>query len=230
MDSKASIRPGREEEVAHHSSVVPCDERKRRCIDGVQNSVAYFHTQNAVPERPLRRVVPGGEGDPAEDRSGVEDRLCQGGVPTYGIFALHADSVRNAHRASGHIVDCGHRADSTRDLRIFVHDGAVLDMRAGSDTSATVLRLLASIASPFWKGPGCCWWCNIFDAAVHEIVVNGEGRPRSEPIVLGVRAWIGTGSTILPGCMSASTPSSWQEASLRPMLRPGHWLVVIRLG
>lgn len=85
-----------------------------------------------------------------------------------------------------------------RGARIFVNDGALLEMAAGSYISdCSTVTCFDHIT--FLDGAGASWDCNILDAAVHEIVVNGEGRPRSQPIVLGERAWIGTGAIILPG-------------------------------
>jgi acetyltransferase-like isoleucine patch superfamily enzyme len=43
------------------------------------------------------------------------------------------------------------------------------------------------------------WNTNILDANTHELIVNGISRPRSRPIVIGDRVWIGTGATILSG-------------------------------
>ncbi len=85
-----------------------------------------------------------------------------------------------------------------RGTRVFINDGAVLEMGAGTyiNDCSTVTCFERITLLP---EAGISWDCNVLDAAVHEILVAGEGRPRSEPIVLGRRAWIGTGSIVLPG-------------------------------
>jgi carbonic anhydrase/acetyltransferase-like protein (isoleucine patch superfamily) len=85
-----------------------------------------------------------------------------------------------------------------RGSRVFVNDGALLEMGPGSYISdCSTVTCFDRIT--FLEGAMVSWWCNIFDASVHEVVVNGVGLPRSKPVVLGKRVWVGTGSTILPG-------------------------------
>ena len=85
-----------------------------------------------------------------------------------------------------------------RGARVFVHDGALLQMGSGSyiNDSATVTCF---DHIKLGDEAGISWNCNVLDSAIHEIVVNGESRPRSRPVILGNRAWIGTGATILAG-------------------------------
>ena len=85
-----------------------------------------------------------------------------------------------------------------RGARIFINDGAVLEMATNTFINdCTTVTCFERIT--FLEGSGVSWDCNILDTAVHEIVVEGKGRPRSQPIVLGERAWIGTGAIVLPG-------------------------------
>ena len=132
-------------------------------------------------------------------------------------------------RATSHIVVEG-TVQIQRGTRIFVNDGAVLEVGAGSYISdCSTVTCFDRITLK--KEATVSWWCNIFDAAVHEIVVNGEGRPRSRPIVLGERAWIGAGATVLPGVhVGTHAIVAGRGCGRRRMLRPGQWWVVIRLG
>jgi acetyltransferase-like isoleucine patch superfamily enzyme len=85
-----------------------------------------------------------------------------------------------------------------RGARVFINDGAVLQMDSGSyiNDCATVtcfehIKLCDDV--------GISWNCNVLDSDIHEILVNGESRPRSQPVVIGKRAMIGTGAMILAG-------------------------------
>ena len=50
-------------------------------------------------------------------------------------------------------------------------------------------------------GSGCVisWNTNILDGNVHELIVDGDPRPRSAPITIGDHVWIGSGAIILAG-------------------------------
>jgi acetyltransferase-like isoleucine patch superfamily enzyme len=50
-------------------------------------------------------------------------------------------------------------------------------------------------------GANCAisWNTNILDANTHELIINGESRPRTQPIVIGDDVWIGTGAIVLSG-------------------------------
>lgn len=50
-------------------------------------------------------------------------------------------------------------------------------------------------------GSNCAisWNTNILDGNAHELVVDEVARPRTQPVVLGDRVWIGAGAIILPG-------------------------------
>jgi acetyltransferase-like isoleucine patch superfamily enzyme len=43
------------------------------------------------------------------------------------------------------------------------------------------------------------WNTNMLDGNAHELTVREAARPRTEPIVIGDKVWIGTGATIMPG-------------------------------
>jgi acetyltransferase-like isoleucine patch superfamily enzyme len=43
------------------------------------------------------------------------------------------------------------------------------------------------------------WNTNIMDANIHELVVAGTPRPRSAPVSIGNKVWVGSGATILAG-------------------------------
>jgi tetrahydrodipicolinate N-acetyltransferase len=50
-------------------------------------------------------------------------------------------------------------------------------------------------------GSNCAvsWNTNILDTNIHELVVQGTPRPRSQSIYIGDRVWVGTGAIVLPG-------------------------------
>jgi acetyltransferase-like isoleucine patch superfamily enzyme len=85
-----------------------------------------------------------------------------------------------------------------RGVRVFVNDGGHLEMGSRSYINdCSTLTCFEHIKI----GSGCSisWYTNILDANIHELVVAGRPRPRSAPVLIGDRVWIGTGATILPG-------------------------------
>lgn len=50
-------------------------------------------------------------------------------------------------------------------------------------------------------GSNCAisWNTNMLDGNAHELVVGEVARPRTQPVVIGDKVWIGTGAIILPG-------------------------------
>jgi acetyltransferase-like isoleucine patch superfamily enzyme len=85
-----------------------------------------------------------------------------------------------------------------RGCRVSVNDGAHLHIGNRSyinDNSSVVCFESISI------GVGCAiaWNTNILDANIHALVVEGEQRPRSQPIAIGDQVWLGTGAIVLPG-------------------------------
>jgi tetrahydrodipicolinate N-acetyltransferase len=89
-------------------------------------------------------------------------------------------------------------AEIFRGTRILIDDGAHLEIGPGSyiNYNSTV-----SCFDHIKIGAQCAisWNTNILDANTHELIVNGAARPRSRPIVIGDRVWIGTGAIILSG-------------------------------
>ena len=86
----------------------------------------------------------------------------------------------------------------SRGARVFVNDGALLQMANGSWISDCATVTCFEHIS-MGEHSGISWNGNVLDTTIHEIVVNGESRPRSQPVILGDRAWIGTGAIILAG-------------------------------
>jgi len=85
-----------------------------------------------------------------------------------------------------------------RGVRVSVHDGACLRIGNRSYVNdGSVVTCFSSITI----GAGCSisWNANILDTNVHELVVDGEARPRSQPVEIGDHVWIGTGAVLLPG-------------------------------
>ncbi len=85
-----------------------------------------------------------------------------------------------------------------RGTRVFVHDGARLEIgtRSYINDCSTV-----TCFEHIQIGSGCSisWNTNILDTNVHELVVQGSSRRRSQCVRIGNGVWIGTGATILAG-------------------------------
>jgi len=85
-----------------------------------------------------------------------------------------------------------------RGTRVFVNDGGHLEIGTRSyvnDCSTVTCFEHITIGS----GCSISWNTNILDTNVHELVVRGVPRPRSQAVTIGDDVWIGTGVTILPG-------------------------------
>lgn len=82
--------------------------------------------------------------------------------------------------------------------RVFVNDGGHLEIGTRSfinDCSIVTCYERITI------GSGCAisWNANILDTNVHELLVGGAPRPRSQPVTIADRVWIGAGATVLAG-------------------------------
>jgi acetyltransferase-like isoleucine patch superfamily enzyme len=81
---------------------------------------------------------------------------------------------------------------------VLVNDGARLEIGPGSylnDGSTVTCFQHISIGS----GCSISWNTDLCDTNVHELVVAGRPRPRTRPVVIGDRVWIGCGATVLSG-------------------------------
>jgi acetyltransferase-like isoleucine patch superfamily enzyme len=85
-----------------------------------------------------------------------------------------------------------------RGVRVFVNDNANLEIgtRTYINDCSTV-----TCFDHIRIGSGCSisWNTNIMDGNIHELVIAGRPRPRSAPVTIGNRVWIGSGATILAG-------------------------------
>jgi len=85
-----------------------------------------------------------------------------------------------------------------RGTRVFVNDGGHLEIGARSYINdCSTLTCFDRIRI----GAGCSisWNTNVLDTNVHELVVHGTARPRSQGITIGDHVWIGTGAIVLAG-------------------------------
>lgn len=89
-------------------------------------------------------------------------------------------------------------AQILRGVRVFVHDGAHLEM--GDRTYINDCSTVTCFES-IKIGSECSisWHTNILDTNVHELVIAGRPKPRSAPVFIGDHVWVGTGATILAG-------------------------------
>lgn len=85
-----------------------------------------------------------------------------------------------------------------RGVRVFVNDDAHLEI--GPRTYINDCSTLTCF-DHIKIGSGCSisWNTNIMDGNIHELVIAGRPRPRSAPVIIGDRVWIGSGATILAG-------------------------------
>jgi acetyltransferase-like isoleucine patch superfamily enzyme len=89
-------------------------------------------------------------------------------------------------------------AEVVRGTRILIDSHAHLEIGPGSyiNYNSTV-----SCFEHIKIGANCAisWNTNLLDANTHELIINGDARPRSRPIVIGDNVWIGTGAIVLSG-------------------------------
>ena len=85
-----------------------------------------------------------------------------------------------------------------RGVRVFVNDGAHLEI--GTRTYINDCSTLTCF-DHIKIGSGCSisWNTNIMDGNIHKLVIAGNPRPRSAPVSIGDRVWIGSGATVLAG-------------------------------
>jgi acetyltransferase-like isoleucine patch superfamily enzyme len=85
-----------------------------------------------------------------------------------------------------------------RGVRVTVGDGAHLEI--GTKTFINECSTVTCFER-ITIGAGCAisWNTNIMDANFHEVVIAGRPRPRSAPVAIGDRVWVGSGATILAG-------------------------------
>jgi acetyltransferase-like isoleucine patch superfamily enzyme len=102
------------------------------------------------------------------------------------------DMRRNARltfRGSG-------RVSIARSARMLILEDAHLEI--GSET---VINFNATITcfKHIMISSGCAisWNTNIFDGNMHELIVDGIPRPRTQTVRIGRGAWIGSGATVL---------------------------------
>jgi serine acetyltransferase len=85
-----------------------------------------------------------------------------------------------------------------RGTRVFVHDGADLEIGPRSfinDCSTLTCFEHLTIGS----GCSISWNTNILDTNVHQLIVKGAARPRSQSVTIQDNVWVGTGAVVLPG-------------------------------
>ena len=85
-----------------------------------------------------------------------------------------------------------------RGVRVAVNDNAHLEI--GTKTFINECSTVTCFEH-IKIGAECAisWNTNIMDANIHELVIAGRPRPRSAPVCIGDKVWIGSGTTILAG-------------------------------
>lgn len=110
-----------------------------------------------------------------------------------------------------------------RACRIYVNDSAHLSIGNRSyinDNSAVSCFERIAIGS----GCSISWNTNILDANVHELVVDGIPRPRSQPVEIGDGVWLGSGAIVLPG-VAIGSGAVVAAGSVVVSAVPGHTVV-----
>jgi acetyltransferase-like isoleucine patch superfamily enzyme len=113
-------------------------------------------------------------------------------------FAHFTSSPCSIHLGRNATLSVRGTAQFLRGTRIFVNDGGHLEVGTRSyinDCSTVTCFENIKIGS----GCSISWNTNILDTNVHELIVRGSPKPRSEPVAIGDHVWIGTGATILAG-------------------------------
>jgi acetyltransferase-like isoleucine patch superfamily enzyme len=88
------------------------------------------------------------------------------------------------------------RVSIARSARFLVLENARLEI--GAETTINFNAAITCIEH-ITIGQGCAisWNTNVFDGNMHELVVAGVPRPRTRPVRLGDRVWIGCGATVM---------------------------------
>jgi acetyltransferase-like isoleucine patch superfamily enzyme len=87
-------------------------------------------------------------------------------------------------------------ARMARGTRILIGDGARLEIGDGffANFDATIIcwdRITIGIDA------GLSWNSHILDGNAHEIIIGGVPRPRTRPITIGDRGWVGAGAVVV---------------------------------
>jgi acetyltransferase-like isoleucine patch superfamily enzyme len=89
-------------------------------------------------------------------------------------------------------------AQFLRGVRVAINDNAHLEIgtRSFINECSTV-----TCFEHIKIGAGCAisWNTNIMDANIHQVIIAGRPRPRTAPVIIGDKVWIGSGATILAG-------------------------------
>jgi acetyltransferase-like isoleucine patch superfamily enzyme len=82
--------------------------------------------------------------------------------------------------------------------KVLIGDGAHLDIGHKSYVNH---HSFISCFEHITIGSDCAisWNINILDGNTHELIADGVARPRTQPVVIGDKVWIGAGATILSG-------------------------------
>jgi acetyltransferase-like isoleucine patch superfamily enzyme len=113
-------------------------------------------------------------------------------------FRMYTPTPAAIHLGRGSTLSVEGTVQFNRGVRVFVHDGALLEMRGGAIVADhSTVTCFEHIT--FEGEGGVSWYCNIMDTAAHEIIVDGVPSPRSAPTVIGRRAMVGSNSTVLAG-------------------------------
>jgi acetyltransferase-like isoleucine patch superfamily enzyme len=83
-------------------------------------------------------------------------------------------------------------------VRLHVNDGAHLEWHSGSGVGDyTTVTCFDHII--FEAGSGTSWYGNVLDTNGHVVVVNGDRKPVTAPVVFRADALVGSYCTVLPG-------------------------------
>jgi acetyltransferase-like isoleucine patch superfamily enzyme len=113
-------------------------------------------------------------------------------------FRMYTPTPAAIHLGRGATLAVEGTVQFNRGVRVFVHDGALLEMHGGAIVADhSTITCFEHIT--FEGEGGVSWYCNVMDTAAHEIIVDGVASPRSAPTVIGRRAMVGANSTVLAG-------------------------------
>jgi acetyltransferase-like isoleucine patch superfamily enzyme len=89
-------------------------------------------------------------------------------------------------------------AQINRGVRMFINDGARLEMYDGSiiGDHATVTCFQRIV---FGRGGGISWYSNVTDTSAHQMIIDGKKTQMTAPVILGDRVMVGSFVTVLAG-------------------------------
>jgi acetyltransferase-like isoleucine patch superfamily enzyme len=116
-----------------------------------------------------------------------------------GSFGLtHAGDTSVIRVRPGAAFHVGGRVALQRGVRIVV-DGGRLSIGANTNVNGLGTKFLCAESVTIGSGCTFSWEVQVLDNDFHAITVDGVQQPKTAPVVIGDRVWVGTRAVILKG-------------------------------